>query len=120
MTRPPKPYNGVSGGCNKPLLNPILSNASVRDMATHGSPPTEVPEVPNQVDPTCQKPADLQVGPETLSTIPATLEDLGRPHPDSGRPTRLVAQVSPLDRGAAPSKDHGILFVITEGDLRNL
>jgi hypothetical protein len=120
MTHPPKPYNGVSGGCNKPLLNPILSNASVRDMATHGSPPTGVPEVPVKWTRPARSPADLQVGPETLSTIPATLEDLGRPHPDSGRPARLVAQVSPLDRDAAPSKDHGILFVITEGDLRNL
>jgi hypothetical protein len=49
-----------------------------------------------------RRPADLQVGPETLSTTPATLEYLGRPHPNSGRPTGLVAQVSPLDCSAAP------------------
>jgi hypothetical protein len=35
------------------------------------------------------------VGPETLSTIPETLEDLGRPYPDRRRPARLVEQASP-------------------------
>jgi hypothetical protein len=30
MTRPPNPYKGVSGGCNKSLLNPILSKASAK------------------------------------------------------------------------------------------
>jgi hypothetical protein len=75
------------------------------------------------VNSTCQKLRHLQVDPETLSTIPATLEDLGRPYLDSGRPTGLVAQVSPLDRGvahASRSEDCGIPSVITEGDLPNL
>jgi hypothetical protein len=49
-----------------------------------------------------QAPANLQVDPETLSTIPMTLEDLGRLHPDSERPAGLVARVSPLGRGEAP------------------
>jgi hypothetical protein len=40
-------------------------------------------------------PANLQVGPKTLSTTLATLEDLGRPYPDSERPAKLVAQASP-------------------------
>jgi hypothetical protein len=40
-------------------------------------------------------PVDLQVGPETLSTVPTTLEDLGRPHPDRGRLARLAGQASP-------------------------
>jgi hypothetical protein len=59
-------------------------------------------EVPVKWTQPAKCPADLQVGPKTLSTIPVNLEDLGRPHPDSRRPTGLVAQVSPLDRGAAP------------------
>jgi hypothetical protein len=42
-----------------------------------------------------RSPTDLQVGPETLSTILATLEDLGRPYPDRGRPARLVGKDSP-------------------------
>jgi hypothetical protein len=71
-------------------------------MGTHGSPPTRVPEVPVKWTQPTRSPADLQVGPETLSTIPATLGDRRRPHLDSGRPTELVVQVSPLDRGAAP------------------
>jgi hypothetical protein len=77
----------------------------VRGLERHGYPwvPTDQgPGGPCQVDPTCQKPADLQVGLETLSTTPTTLEDLGRLHPDSGRPAGLVAQASPLDGGAAP------------------
>jgi hypothetical protein len=49
------------------------------DMGTHGSPPTRVPEVPVKWTRPAKSPADLQVGPETLSTIPATLEDLRRP-----------------------------------------
>jgi hypothetical protein len=35
------------------------------------------------------------VGPETLSTIFATLEDLGRPYPDRKRLVGLVGQDSP-------------------------
>jgi hypothetical protein len=30
MTRPPKPYKGVSGGCNRSLLKPILSYTSAK------------------------------------------------------------------------------------------
>jgi hypothetical protein len=71
-------------------------------MGTHGSPPTRVPEVPVKWTRPARSPADLQVGPETLSTILVTLEDLGRPHPDSERPAGLVEQASPLDRGATP------------------
>jgi hypothetical protein len=89
-------------------------------MGTHGSPPTRVPEVPVEWTRTARSPADLQVDPNTLSTIPVTLEDLRRLHPDSGRPAGLVAQASPLDRGggtASRSEDRGILSVITEGFL---
>jgi hypothetical protein len=71
-------------------------------MGTHGSPPTRVPEVLVKWTQPAKSPADLQVGLETLSTTPTTLEDLGRLHPDSGRPAGLVAQASPLDGGAAP------------------
>jgi hypothetical protein len=49
-----------------------------------------------------RSPIDLQVDPETLSTTPATLEDLGRPYPNPGRPTGLVTQASPLGRGTSP------------------
>jgi hypothetical protein len=65
------------------------------DMGTHGSPPTRVLEVPIKWTWLARSPADLQVGPETLSTVPVTLEDLGRPHPDRGWPARLAGQVSP-------------------------
>jgi hypothetical protein len=71
-------------------------------MGTHGSPSTRVPEVPVKWIRPARSPVDLQVGPEALSTILATLEDLRRPHPDSGRPAGLVAQVPPLDRGVTP------------------
>jgi hypothetical protein len=64
-------------------------------MGTHGSPPTRVPEVPVKWTRPAKSPADLQVGPETLSTVPATLEDLGRPHLDRGQPARLAGQASP-------------------------
>jgi hypothetical protein len=67
----------------------------VRDMGTHVSPLTRVSEVSVKWTRPARSPSDLQVGPETLSTIPATLEDLGRPYPDSGRPAGLVEQVSP-------------------------
>jgi hypothetical protein len=65
-------------------------------------PPNRVPEVPVKWTRPVRSPADLQVGLETLSSIRATLEDLRRPYPDSGRPAGLVAQASPLNRGAAP------------------
>jgi hypothetical protein len=78
------------------------SIGGLRDMDTHGSPPTRVLEVPLKWTRPARSPTELQVGPETLSTIPTTLENLGRPYPDSGRPAGLVAQASPLDRGAAP------------------
>jgi hypothetical protein len=65
------------------------------DMGTHGSPPTRVPEVPVKRTRPARSPTDLQVGPETLSTIPATLEDLRRPYPDHRRPARLAEQAFP-------------------------
>jgi hypothetical protein len=92
-------------------------------MGTHGSPPTRVLEVPVKWTQPDRSPTDLQVGPETLSTTPTTLEDLGRPHLNSGRPVGLVAQVSLLYRGggaASRSVDRGIPSVITEGSLPNL
>jgi hypothetical protein len=64
-------------------------------MGTHGSPPTRVPEVPVKWTRPARSPTDLQVGPETLYTIPATLEDIGRPYPDRRRPARLAGQASP-------------------------
>jgi hypothetical protein len=64
-------------------------------MGTHGSQPTRVPEVLVKWTQPARSPADLQVGPETLSTISATLEDLGRPYPDRRGPARLVEQASP-------------------------
>jgi hypothetical protein len=91
-------------------------------MGTHGSPPTRVLEVPVMWTQLAKRPADLQMRLETLSTTPTTLEDLGRPHPDSGRPDGLVAQVSPKDRCAAPPvcPRREIFSVITEGNLPNL
>jgi hypothetical protein len=71
-------------------------------MGTHGSPPTRVPEVPVKWSQPARSLADLQVGPETLSATPTTLEDHKQPHPDSRRPAGLAAQASPLDHGAAP------------------
>jgi hypothetical protein len=70
-------------------------------MGTHGSPPTRVLEVPVEWTRPARSPTDLQVGPETLSTTLATLEDLEQPHPDHGRPAGLVAQAS-LGRGTTP------------------
>jgi hypothetical protein len=64
-------------------------------MDTHESPPTRVPEVPVKWTRPARSPADLQGCPETLSTILVTLEDLGRPDPDRGRPAGLVEQASP-------------------------
>jgi hypothetical protein len=46
-------------------------------MGTYGSPPARVLEVPIKWTRPARSHADLQVGPETLSTIPTTLEDLG-------------------------------------------
>jgi hypothetical protein len=48
----------------------------VTDKGTHGSPPTRVLEVPVKWTRPARSPTDLQVGPKTLSTILATLEDL--------------------------------------------
>jgi hypothetical protein len=83
-------------------------------MGTHGSPPTSVPEVPVKWTRPARSPVDLQVGPETLYTISATLEDLGRPYPDHSG-----ARFS-LDHGGSAAirpEDRGILSVIMEGDL---
>jgi hypothetical protein len=78
------------------------SIGGLSDMCTHGSPPTRVSEVQVKWTQPARSPTDLQVGPETLSTILVTLEDRKRPHPDSKRPVELVAQASPLDHGAVP------------------
>jgi hypothetical protein len=88
-------------------------------MGTHGSPPTRLLEVPVKWTRPARRPADLQVGPETLFTIPATLEDLGRPDPDAEDLPGLWSKFLPRSRGGAASRseDHGILSVITEGDL---
>jgi hypothetical protein len=64
-------------------------------MGTHGSPPTRVIEVPIKWTRPTRSLVDLQVGPETLSTVLVTLEDLRRPYPDRGRPASLAGQVSP-------------------------
>jgi hypothetical protein len=74
----------------------------LRDMGTHGFPPTRVLEVPVKWTRPIRSPTDLQVGPETLSTTPTTLEDIGRPHLDHGRPAGLVVQDSPLGRSVTP------------------
>jgi hypothetical protein len=71
-------------------------------MGTQGSSLARVTEIPDKWTQVTRSPTDLQVGPETLSTISATLEDLRRPYPDSGRPAGLVEQASLLDRGAEP------------------
>jgi hypothetical protein len=65
-------------------------------------PPTRVPEVPVKWTRPARSPADLQVGPKTLSTILTTREDLGRPYPDRRRPAELVEQAFPLITVAAP------------------
>jgi hypothetical protein len=74
-------------------------------MGTYGSPPTRVLEVPVKWTRPARSSADMQVGLKTLSTVPATLEDLGRPYPDHGRPARLAGQVSPHITLAAPPVD---------------
>jgi hypothetical protein len=71
-------------------------------MGTHGSPPTRVLEVPVKWTQPVRSPIDLQVDPETLSIIPATLEDPGRPYPDLRGPAGLAAQGSPLGRDTMP------------------
>jgi hypothetical protein len=71
-------------------------------MGTHGSPSTRVPEVPVKWNRPARSPANLQVGPETLSTTPSTLEDFGRPYPDLGGSAGLGAQDELLDRGSVP------------------
>jgi hypothetical protein len=65
------------------------------DMGIHGSPPTRVPEVPVKWTRPARSPTDLQVDPETLSTILVTLEDLRRPYPGRRRPAMLAGQASP-------------------------
>jgi hypothetical protein len=75
-------------------LTEVLSYLTER----HGYPWVPIdqgPRGPRQVDRPTRSPANLQAGPETLSTIQATLEDLRRPDPDSERPAGLVAQASP-------------------------
>jgi hypothetical protein len=72
-----------------------MSIWGLTDMGTHGSQPTRVPEIPVKWTRPARSPTDLQVGPDTLSTVLATQEDLGRPYPDRRRPARLVGQASP-------------------------
>jgi hypothetical protein len=79
-----------------------MSIGGLKDMGTHGSPPTRVLEVLVKWTQPTRSPTDLQVSLDTLSTIPVTLEDLRRPYPDSRRHVGLMEQASPLDRGVAP------------------
>jgi hypothetical protein len=74
----------------------------LRDMGTHGSPPTRVPELPVKWTWPVRSPTNLQLGLETLSTTPATLEYSRRPHLDLGGSAELVAQASPPGRGSTP------------------
>jgi hypothetical protein len=71
-------------------------------MGTHGSPPTRVLEVPVKWSRPVRSPADLQVGLETLSTTPVTLEDSRRPYPNPGGSVELVAQDSSPGRSSIP------------------
>jgi hypothetical protein len=84
------------------FLAPTPAMRPVRDMGTNGSPLTRVLEALIKWTRPVRSPTNLQVGSETLSTTPVTLEDPRRPHPDPGIPVGLVAQDSPLGRGAAP------------------
>jgi hypothetical protein len=68
-------------------------------MGTHGSALTRVLEVPIKWTRPIRSPADLQVGPETLSATSETLEDPRRPYPDFGGPAGFAAQGSPPGRG---------------------
>jgi hypothetical protein len=91
-------------------------------MGTHGSPLTRVLEVSVKWIRRVISPADLQVGPETLSTTLTTLEDSRRPYPNPGGSAECVEQESPqvVARAASRSADRGIHPVITEDDLTNL
>jgi hypothetical protein len=64
-------------------------------MGTHGSQTNRVLEVPVKWARPARSPTDLQVGLETLSTDPTTLEDLGGPYPDRRRLARLAGQAFP-------------------------
>jgi hypothetical protein len=59
-----------------PLTRSTCTDAILRDMGTHGSPPTRVLEVPIKWTRPVRSPVDLQVGPKTLFMTPTTLEDL--------------------------------------------
>jgi hypothetical protein len=78
-----------------------MKSNKVRDMGTHGSPPTRVPEVLVKWTRPVRSPADLQVGRKTLSTTPMSLEDSRRPYPDPIRSAGLVAQDSSQGHGLA-------------------
>jgi hypothetical protein len=71
-------------------------------MGTHGSPPTRVLEVSVKWTRPARSPVDLQVGLDTLSTVPATLENLGQPYPDRRRLARHAGQASPYIMVAVP------------------
>jgi hypothetical protein len=71
-------------------------------MGTHGSPPTRVPEVRVKWTRPARSPANLQVGPKTLSTTPTTLEESRRPYPDHAGSAGLGVQGELLDRSFAP------------------
>jgi hypothetical protein len=77
-------------------------------MGTHGSPPTRVLEAPVKWTRPARTLTDLQVGLKTLSTVPVTLEDYGRPHPDRVRRARLAGQASPYIMEAAVPIDSRI------------
>jgi hypothetical protein len=80
------------------FLSPPFHLHVDRGLVIHGypwSPPTRVLEVLIKWTRPSRSPADLQVGPKTLSTISATMEDLGRPYPDRRRPAGLEEQASP-------------------------
>jgi hypothetical protein len=103
---------------SSPLLH-LHVDRGLRDMGTHGSPPTRVPEVPVKWIRPARSPADLQVGPETLSTTPATLDDLLQISEDLPGLWFKFPPRSHCDT-ANRSKNHGIPSVIAEGDLPNL
>jgi hypothetical protein len=58
------------------LQKNLLYKNFLRDMGTHGSPPSRVPDVSAKWTRSAKNPADLQVGPRTLSTYPTTTGDL--------------------------------------------
>jgi hypothetical protein len=90
----------------RPFPSKHILCALVRDMGTHGSPPTRVLEVPAKWTWPFRSSVDLQVGPETLSTTPATLEDSRTPYPDPGGSAGLAAQDSFAGRGTTPPVAH--------------